>query len=251
MKRLDQTLFSRGLARSRTEAQSLIRAGQVRINGQACPKPSEPIADTDELAVVGPTAPYVSRAGLKLAAALDAFGINVTGLTVLDAGASTGGWTDCLLQHGALRVVALDVGHRQMVPTLAANPRVENREGVNLRSVTPADFDAPFALVVADLSFISLTLVLPVIASLLSDDGQLICLIKPQFEVGIGGLDKHGIVRDPQARERAIENVRQAAIACNLIERGLMTSPIFGTEGNQEYLIWLSLKAGISMSERE
>ena len=239
MIRLDRALAARGLARSRTEAQALIIAGQVRVDGRPADKASELVSDGAALTVEGERPPYVSRGGRKLAAALDAFAVPVAGRTALDVGASTGGFTDCLLQRGAARVVAVDAGHGQMAPAIAADPRVESREGVNARFLVPADFDTSFEFIVADLSFISLALVLPALAPLLHADGDMVVLVKPQFEVGASHLGKGGIVRDPELRERAVQRVVEAAIAQGLDVRGRLTSPILGGDGNEEYLLWL------------
>lgn len=239
MERLDKALARRGLARSRTEAQTFISAGQVMAAGAVVVKPSLLVSEDTPLAIAGERPPYVSRAGLKLAAALDAFPIPVAGRTALDVGASTGGFTDCLLQRGIARVVAIDVGHGQMVPALAADPRVESHEGVNARAVSPADFDTLFDVIVADLSFISLTLVLPALAPLLRPDGDLVCLVKPQFEVGAGKLGKGGLVRDAADREHALARVAASARAQGLAERGRIVSPILGGAGNVEFMLWL------------
>ena len=243
MERLDRALVRRGLARSRTEAQALIGAGQVTAAGVPAVKPSLLVPEDVPLEV-GERLPYVSRAGLKLEAALAAFPIPVAGRVALDVGASTGGFTDCLLQRGTKRVVAIDVGHGQMAPLVAADPRVECREGVNARAVVPSDFDGPFDVIVADLSFISLTLVLPALSPLLHPDGDCVCLVKPQFEVGAGKLGKGGVVRDADAREDAVARVAAAARAQGLTERGRIVSPILGGAGNVEYLLWLRPEAG-------
>ena len=236
--RLDRALAARGLARSRTEAQALIAAGQVRVDGRAADKASLLVPDEAALTVEGDRCPFVSRGGLKLAAALDAFGVLVAGRTALDVGASTGGFTDCLLRRGAARVACVDAGHGQMAPRIAADPRVSSREGVNARFLLPADFDAPFDLLVADLSFISLTLVVPALVPLLRPEGDMILLVKPQFEVGQAHLGKGGIVRDPGRREEAVRRVAAAAAALGLAARGRMTSPILGGDGNAEFLLW-------------
>ncbi len=251
MERLDKALVRRGLARSRTEAQALIEAGQVTAAGVIAVKPSLPVSEDTLLVIEGERLAYVSRAGLKLAAALDTFPIPVAGRTALDVGASTGGFTDCLLQRGIARIVAIDVGHGQMIPTLAADPRVESREGVNARAVSPTDFDAPFDVIVADLSFISLTLVLPALAPLLRPDGDLVCLIKPQFEVGAGKLGKGGLVRDAADREHAVARVREAARALGLTERGRIVSPILGGAGNMEFMLWLRWEEGTTARDGE
>ncbi len=188
--------------------------------------------------------PYVSRAGLKLEAALETFALSVTGGTALDIGASTGGFSDCLLQRGAARVDAVDVGHGQLASALASEPRLFYREGVNARNLSTTDFPVPFDIIVADLSFISLTLILPVLPPLLHSHGDLVCLVKPQFEVGVHGLGKRGVVRDPQAQQNALNRVRASARAAGLCERGCRDSPILGGEGNREFLLWLTREAG-------
>ncbi len=237
--RLDKALVRRGLARSRTEAQALLAAGQVVVNGRAVAKASVCVDEAAAITVQGERLPFVSRGGLKLQAALETFGITVAGRTALDVGASTGGWTDCLLQRGARRVVALDVGHGQMAPGIAADPRVELREGVNARFLSPQDFASPFDLIVADLSFISLTLVLPALVPLLTPGGDLVCLVKPQFEVGVEKLGRGGVVRNADSRREALRRVVAAAQSLGLREAGRIDSPILGMTGNQEVLEWL------------
>lgn len=238
--RLDKALAERGLCRSRTEAQALIAEGAVTLDGQIAQKASLEVGSGSLLAIlpVGPR--WVSRGALKLDAALTRFGINCLSQAALDVGASTGGFTECLLRRGAASVQAVDVGHGQMVPHLAADPRVFSREGVNARALTRDDFPHPFDVIVADLSFISLTLVLPALVPLLAPNGDLVCLVKPQFEVGPIKLGKGGIVRDPKAREEALARVIGMAHACGLMEQGRMTSPIIGAEGNTEFLLWLT-----------
>jgi 23S rRNA (cytidine1920-2'-O)/16S rRNA (cytidine1409-2'-O)-methyltransferase len=236
--RLDRALADRGLARSRTEAQSLIAAGLVVVDGAPAAKASADVLDSSTIEVIGTVCPYVSRGGLKLAAALDEFGIDVEGRECLDVGASTGGFTDCLLQRGAKHVTAIDVGHGQMVPTLAADPRVTMREGVNARALTPDDFDRAFDLVVADLSFISLTLVIPAISNLAKPGGEFVLLVKPQFEVGPSGLSKGGIVRDVKLRQEALDTVAGCAEKSGLVVEGWRNSPIAGGDGNEEFLLW-------------
>ncbi len=242
--RLDIALVRRGLARSRAEAHALVAAGQVTVSGRVAAKRSLLVSADDILEVSGARCPYVSRAGWKLEAALDTFAISVTQCIALDIGASTGGFSDCLLQRGAARVDAVDVGHGQLAPSLASEPRLFYREGVNARGLSPADFSAPFDIIVADLSFISLTLILPVLPPLLTPGGHVVCLVKPQFEVGVHGLGKGGIVRDPQAQAGALERVRQGARAARLGERGCRDSPIAGEGGNREFLLWLGHEAG-------
>lgn len=242
--RLDKALVMRGLCRSRAEAQSALDGGAVTLDGRAVSKASLTVAEDAVLAVAENGPSWVSRGALKLEAALAAFGLPVADRTALDVGASTGGFTQCLLRRGAVSVHAVDVGHGQMVPALASDPRVRSREGINARLLTSADFPHPFDVIVADLSFISLTLVLPALAPLLGPGGDLVCLVKPQFEVGASRLGKGGIVRDPKAREEALVRVVEAARACGLAEHRRMTSPIEGAEGNVEFLLWLKTGEG-------
>ena len=237
--RVDKLLVERGLVESRAKAQAMVMAGVVLVNDQRINKPSELIHSDAKVRIKGsddPTSRYVGRGGLKLEAALRAFTINVNGLNCLDVGASTGGFTDCLLQHGARNVVALDVGHNQIDWRLRTDARVEVREGVNARHLRPDDFEARFDLVVMDVSFISATKILPAIVPLLIDSGRLIILIKPQFEVGRGEVGKGGIVRDPEKHARVVEEVNRAACELGLKVGKVVESPIRGAEGNVEFL---------------
>jgi 23S rRNA (cytidine1920-2'-O)/16S rRNA (cytidine1409-2'-O)-methyltransferase len=214
-------------------------AGLVIVGQQRVEKPSESFEPGAEIRIKGaddPAARYVGRGALKLAAALDAFALDVRDFVCLDVGASTGGFTDCLLQRGARRVVAVDVGHNQLDWRLRTDPRVESREGVNARGLSPADFADSFDLVVMDVSFISATKVLPAIAPLARDGGRLVILIKPQFEVGRGEVGKGGVVRDPLQHARVVEEVNAAARSLGLLVRGVIESPILGAEGNREFL---------------
>ena len=220
-------------------------AGQVTVDGAVVTRAAHPVADDAQVAVTGETCPFVSRGGLKLAAALAAFSISVDGKRALDVGTSTGGWTDCLLQRGAAHVLALDVGHEQMASSLRANPRVTVREGVNARFLTPADAGGPFDMVVADLSFISLTLVLPALTPLLAPGGDMILLVKPQFEVGAERLGRGGIVRSETDRQDVLARVVASAAGLGLTERGHMDCPIAGEHGNREWLLWLSVPNGV------
>jgi 23S rRNA (cytidine1920-2'-O)/16S rRNA (cytidine1409-2'-O)-methyltransferase len=232
-------LVERGLAPTRTRAQALVMAGVVLVGERRVEKPSETFSPDAPLRVRGaddPAARYVGRGGLKLEKALREFGIDPGGLDCLDVGASTGGFTDCLLQHGARRVVALDVGHNQIDWRLRTDPRVEVREGVNARHLTPEDFPEKFDLVVMDVSFISATKVLPAVAPLLKDGGRAVVLVKPQFEVGKGEVGKGGIVRDPAQHARVVAEVGAAARALGLAERGVTESPVTGADGNREFL---------------
>ncbi len=234
--RLDQLVMERGLAESREKAQALILAGQVMVNGQKSSKPGHSIADDARIEVLE-RMPYVSRGGYKLAAALDHFSIDVTGWTCLDVGASTGGFTDCLLQRGAAKVWAIDVGHGQFDWKLRNDARVVVQEGVNARYLNPADFPIKFDFAVCDASFISTTLLIPAIAPLLSTPRRMVVLVKPQFEVGRGEIGKGGIVRDPELHEAACARVRNAIEAQGL-HSAIIPSPILGTEGNREFLLY-------------
>ena len=237
MQRLDVALVERGLSASRTQAQAAIAGGYVRINGKPCLRSAEKISADSILAVDPAATPqYASRAGLKLAAALDAFAIAPILLDCLDVGASTGGFTDCLLQSGALSVTAIDVGTGQLLPRLASDSRVHVRDGVNARDLGAAGITGPYPLIVADVSFISLTLIIPSLASVLSPNGQFVALIKPQFEVGAGNLGAGGIVRDAALRSFAVATVTTAAARHGLRRFGLIESPITGGDGNIEFL---------------
>ena len=237
--RIDKLLVERGLASSRTKAQALVMAGVVLVGEQRVSKPSEMFAADAQIRLKGaddPASRYVGRGGLKLEAALLEFGIDVRGLVCLDVGASTGGFTDCLLQHGARRVVALDVGHNQLDWRLRSDPRVEVKEGINARYLKPSDFSVRFDLAVMDVSFISATKVLPAIVPLLTQEGRIITLIKPQFEVGRGEVGRGGIVSDPAKHARVITEVNGAAQALGLNVCGVIQSPVRGTDGNVEFL---------------
>jgi 23S rRNA (cytidine1920-2'-O)/16S rRNA (cytidine1409-2'-O)-methyltransferase len=250
--RLDVALVARGLARSRNAAAVAIAEGRVLLAGRPATKASAPVLPENELAVIGDTP--VSRAGRKLDVALDAFAVAADGRLALDLGASTGGFTEVLLRRGAARVVALDVGHDQLVPELRADPRVVVVEGENARELTPArlaalsgDDRAP-QLVVADLSFISLRQVLPAIAAVAAPDADIVCLVKPQFEVGRTGVSG-GVVRDADARRRAVRAVLDAAWALGLRTAGLIASPLSGAHGNLEVLAHLSAEHGTHPAE--
>jgi 23S rRNA (cytidine1920-2'-O)/16S rRNA (cytidine1409-2'-O)-methyltransferase len=237
--RIDKLLVEKGLAESRTKAQAMVMAGVVLVNEQRVEKPSEQFVPSALIRVKraeDPTSRYVGRGGLKLEAALRDFRLDVNGLVCLDVGASTGGFTDCLLQHGARKVVAIDVGHNQLDWRLRNDLRVEVREGVNARFLRPDDFPITFDLAVIDVSFISVTKILPAIVPLVIEQGLLITLIKPQFEVGRGEVGSGGIVRDPLQHARVIEEVNQSALALGLCVKGIMESPIQGAEGNVEFL---------------
>lgn len=246
--RLDAALAERGIARSRTHAARLIADGSVTVDGRTVIKPSTRIGDTQVLALTA-LDHYVSRAAHKLLAALDAFGVPVSGRSALDVGASTGGFTQVLLERGASSVVALDVGHGQLDPFIGNNPAVTVIEGFNARELTVPSLDAAAGhavratLVVADLSFISLTTVLPALVATVGLEADYVLLIKPQFEVGRTGV-KEGIVNDPGLRADALSDVLWAAWDLGLPTAGLISSPILGAAGNHEYLVWFSSPAG-------
>jgi 23S rRNA (cytidine1920-2'-O)/16S rRNA (cytidine1409-2'-O)-methyltransferase len=234
--RLDQLLCERGLVASREKAKALILAGQVRVDGQRSDKAGKEI-DVDAAIEVAAPPPYVSRGGFKLAKALDHWHIDPTGWPCLDVGSSTGGFTDCLLQRGAARVYAFDVGTNQMDWKLRTDPRVTLREGVNARHLAPADVPEKVRLAVCDVSFISVSIILPVLPPLLSEDGTLVILVKPQFEVGREQVGKGGIVRDPALHQQAIDRVAAAAHALGY-RTDTIESPILGAEGNKEFLLY-------------
>ncbi len=237
--RIDTLLVERGLAQSRTRAQALVMAGVVLVDEQLVNKPSEKFDVNANVRLKGdddPASRYASRGGVKLEAALREFQIDVNGLTCLDVGSSTGGFTDCLLRQGTRRVVALDVGHNQLDWRLRSDPCVEVREGVNARYLKPEDFDQKFDLITIDVAFISATKILPAVVPLLTERGRIITLIKPQFEVGKGEVGKGGIVKDPAKHQRVISEVNNTAQALGLKVGGLIESPIHGADGNVEFL---------------
>ena len=215
----------------------MIDTGRVRVRGNPAPKPSTMVAPDDPLSIDGPPAPFVSRAGAKLAGAIEAFGVSVDGRRAIDVGASTGGFTDCLLQRGAIEVVALDVGYGQIHHRIRSDSRVLVVERTNIRHADPITLGAPFDVVVADLSFISLALVAPQIRALGAENTDWILLVKPQFEAGKGRVGNGGIVRDPEIHAQAIEQVVAALEANGVGVIGLVGSSISGTHGNREFLI--------------
>lgn len=235
--RLDVLVVERGLAESRAKAQALILAGQVVAGDQRVDKPGAQIREDALLRLKGEVLPYVSRGGLKLKGALDRFGLKVKGEICADIGASTGGFTDCLLQEGALRVHAIDVGYGQLHEKLRADPRVVSRERVNARYLSDADLPEPAGVVTVDVSFISLRQVLPAVLPKLLPGGLLVALVKPQFEVGREKVGKGGVVRDAQARQEAIDGIRQLVLDSGLEVLGVMDSPVPGPAGNVEALL--------------
>ena len=241
--RIDKLLVAAGLAESRTKAQALVMAGVVLADEQRVEKSSQEFSTEVALRIKGETAEtkYASRGGLKLEKALQEFAVDVTDFLCLDVGASTGGFTDCLLQHGAKRIVAVDAGTNQLVWKLRSNPRVEVRENVNARYLKPEDFAEKFDLqkfdlVVMDVSFISVTKIFPALPPLLEENGKMIVLIKPQFEVGKGEVGKGGIVRDGEKHQRVIGEVNASAETNGFEVLGLIDSPILGADGNKEFL---------------
>jgi len=234
--RLDRLLVERGLAPSREKAQALIMAGEVLVDGQPAAKPGQSVPAESRIEVSAQP-PYVSRGGIKLATALDHFAIRVAGRICLDVGASTGGFTDCLLQRGAARVHAVDVGSGQLDWKIRNDPRVVVHEKLNARYLQPADLGEPIHLAVCDVSFISVTLILPAIAPVLHAAGEMVILVKPQFEVGKGQVGKGGIVRETELQQAACSRVE--AVARQLgFETGIIESPILGAEGNREFLLY-------------
>lgn len=235
--RLDVLVHERGLAESRAKAQALILAGQVVVNDQRVDKPGAQVPREAELRLKGEVLPYVSRGGLKLKGAIDRFQLDVRGAVCADIGASTGGFTDCLLQEGAVRVHAIDVGYGQLHEKLRADSRVRSRERVNARYLTDEDLPEPVDVVVIDVSFISLKQVLPSVLPKLKPGGLLIALVKPQFEVGRENIAKGGVVKDAQAREQAIVGIERFVAEAGLTVTGRMDSTVPGPAGNVEALL--------------
>ena len=240
--RLDVLLTVQGLAPSRERAKRLIMAGQVLVNEQRVDKAGATVPADAVLRVVGEDLPYVSRGGLKLAKGIDAFGICLAGRTAADIGASTGGFTDCMLQNGAVKVYAIDVGYGQLDWKLRTDARVVNMERTNIRKVTPGMLDHAPDFASIDVAFISLDKVLPVVRSLLSPEGEVLALIKPQFEAGKDRVGKNGVVRDPAVHEDVIARVLIAAEGLGFVPRGLTFSPVKGPKGNIEYLLYLGMQ---------
>ncbi|HEV7700782.1 MAG TPA: TlyA family RNA methyltransferase [Pyrinomonadaceae bacterium] len=236
--RIDKLLTDSGFASSRTKAQAMVMAGIVLIEERRVEKASERFEKDATIRIKGASIEnkYVSRGGLKLEAALSAFETDPSGTRCIDVGSSTGGFTDCLLQHGAASVMAIDVGTNQLDWRLRTDERVTVRENVNARNLKPSDFDHKFDLAVMDLSFISATKVLPAIVPLLRDDAHMIVLIKPQFEVGRDEVGKGGIVRDTAKHDRVVGEVNEFAGQLGLKVSGIIESPILGAEGNKEFL---------------
>ncbi len=240
-KRLDVLLTEQGHADSRAKAQAIIMAGQVYVDGQKADKPGTSYEESVQIEVRGEACPFVSRGGLKLQKALRDFGVKPEGYVCSDSGASTGGFTDCLLQQGAKKVFAIDVGYGQLDWKIRSDPRVVVMERTNIRYVTPQDLGEPLDLSVVDVSFISLKIVLPAIRALLKEDGQVVCLIKPQFEAGRDKVGKKGVVRDPATHKEVLDDFAALAAELGFAILGLTFSPVKGPEGNIEFLGHLTL----------
>ncbi len=236
--RIDKLLYEMGFADSRTKAQALVMAGAVLVDEKRVEKPSETFASEVTIRIKGdtPESKYVGRGGLKLEEAIRYFHICPDGYVCIDIGSSTGGFTDCLLQYGAKKIVAVDVGTNQLVWSLRNDSRVQVLENTNARNLAAGDFDEKFDLAVMDVSFISVTKVLPVLLPLLKEDGRIITLIKPQFEVGKGEVGKGGIVRESEKHERVVNEINQFAEGIGLRIVGVIESPILGAAGNKEFL---------------
>jgi len=243
--RLDAVLVERGLAPSRERARALILAGQVTVDGQVVSKAGAPVAVDARVALAIPDHPYVGRGGVKLAGALDVFQIDPRGRRALDVGASTGGFTDVLLQRGAASVIALDVGRAQLDWRLRTDPRVLVREGVNARALTAAAIPHRVSLVTIDVSFISLKHILPALPAFLDPGADLVALVKPQFEAGREDVGKHGIVSDPAVHDAVVARVTEYAAACGLARVAMTPSAITGAAGNQEFFLHLRGGSGI------
>ncbi len=233
-------MVRRGMVPSREAARRLIVDRQVLVGGSFADKPARMVATDQAITLAAPPPPFVSRAGQKLAGALDAFSVDPSGMFCLDAGSSTGGFTDCLLQRGAKRVVAVDVGTNQLHERLRADRRVDVREQTDIRSLSASDFEQPFDLVVGDVSFISLHLILPVLAQLVGVGGQLLLLVKPQFEAGRQEVSRgKGVITDPDVWRTTVSDVLRAAIELGLMPHGLVPSSVRGARGNVEFVVWL------------
>ncbi|MDP2862428.1 MAG: TlyA family RNA methyltransferase [Desulfobacterales bacterium] len=238
-KRLDIIMHEQGLAQSRERARSLIMAGKVLVNDRIQDKPGFLVAKKDSLALKETDIPFVSRGGIKLEAALTAFGINVNGRICLDVGASTGGFTDCLLKHGAIKVFAVDVGYGQLAWTLRKDPKVVPVERTNIRYMSSEVIPSPVDFVTIDVSFISLKIVVPAVLKFMKNNAGIIALIKPQFEVGKGRVGKGGVVKDALLHNEVIKNLSDFFSEAGLNIEGVIDSPILGPKGNKEFLIYM------------
>ena len=250
--RIDRLVVTRGLTRSRERAQALLMAGLVRVDGHLVDKPGTLVPQDAEITVIEPDHPFVGRGGVKLDGALDLLDLEVRGRTAIDIGASTGGFTDCLLRRGVSRVYAVDVGSGQLDWSLRQDARVVVMEKLNARYLSAGDLPEPVGLAVADVSFISLRLILPALSQVLSREADLVVLVKPQFELGRGEVGAGGIVRDPVKHLAAIEMVSGAAIAIGFRVKDACRSPIEGAEGNREFFLHLKTSGpGLEVTDRE
>ncbi len=238
--RLDKALVDRGILSGRDRAVELIKTGGVTVNGNTFRKPSMPVEETDDIQLAVQDIPFVSRGGLKLAGALDSFDISLQGVICMDIGASTGGFTDCMLQNGARKVWAVDVGHGQLAQKLCLDPRVINLEGTNIRSLTKQTVTDEIDFFSVDVSFISLWHIFPVLTKLCTEKTIGVCLVKPQFEAGPGKVGKKGVVKNPAIHREVLEKVLGDALLNGFYPLGLEVSPIQGPEGNIEFLLYLS-----------
>lgn len=238
-KRLDLLITEKGLAKSRERAKELVKNGSVCVNGKTVTKPSLMLEEDSEITLTGQASQYVGRGALKLKHAFDCFDLNVKGKICADIGASTGGFTQIMLENGAKKVYAVDVGHDQLDKKLAEDKRVVNCEGVNVRNLEKSFFSEPVEFMAGDLSFISLKLVVPVLKECICDNGEMVMLIKPQFEAGKQALNKKGIVKDKKDHVRVLQELLSFFESCDLSVMGLEPSAIKGGDGNIEYLAWL------------
>ena len=246
-RRIDAELVDRGLFASRERARAAVLAGEVRVAGQVVSKAGHTV-EPDATIEVAERQRFVSRGGDKMAGALDVFALDVTGVRAVDVGASTGGFTDCLLQRGASTVVAIDVGYGQLAWSLRTDPRVTVVERTNIRAADPVELGAPFDLAVVDVSFISLRTVLPHVAALLGERGAIVALVKPQFEAGKGRVGKKGVVKDAAVHVEVLESAARAACEAGFVVRGLTFSPIQGPEGNIEFWLWAARDGELTTS---
>ncbi len=247
--RIDKLIFERGIAKSREAAKQMLISGNIKVDGRQITKPSLDVSEDAQIEVVGETLKYVSRGGLKLEGALDYFKFDVAGLDCVDIGASTGGFTDCLLMRGAKAVRAVDVGRSQLDKKLIDDRRVTLYEGMNARYMTPADIGGKCDLAVCDVSFISLTLIMGAVRGILSEDGSFIALIKPQFEAGKSGVGKNGIVKDKTVHEQVILKVIEFGDTVGLRCADLVKSSIEGGDGNTEYLAFFNKNGGFKKED--
>lgn len=236
--RLDQLLYKKGITESRQKARALILEGKVIVNGQKIEKPGTLVEETAEITISGEALPYISRGGLKLESALKEFSVDVKDKVAMDIGAGTGGFTDCLLQHGAKRVYAVDVGYGQLAWKLRTDPRVIPIERTNIRYMPREKIPEEIDIATVDVSFISLKLVIPKVLEFLKPRGEIIALIKPQFEVGKDEVDRGGVIKDPEKRKKVVQEIKNFFESLNLKVTGIIQSPIAGQKGNIEYLIY-------------